>query len=52
MGKTVDDLVTKTLEGIDIKALYIAEDTNNLETVDNMPVFRQLKNPMHFTGRI
>ena len=37
MGKTVEDLVTKTLEGIDIKALYTAEDTNNLETVDSLP---------------
>ena len=24
MGKTVDDLVSKTLEGIDIKSLYTA----------------------------
>ena len=37
MGKTVEDLVTKTLEGIDIKALYTAQDTNNLETVDSLP---------------
>ena len=30
MGKTVDDLVSKTLEGIDINSLYTAEDTKNL----------------------
>ena len=35
MGNTVDDLVSKTLEGIDIKALYPAEDTKNLETIDS-----------------
>ncbi|MDD1630403.1 MAG: methylmalonyl-CoA mutase family protein, partial [Methylococcaceae bacterium] len=37
MGKTVDDLVSKTLEGIDIKSLYTAEDTKNLETIDSLP---------------
>ncbi len=37
MGKTVDDLVSKTLEGIDIKALYTTEDTKNLETIDSLP---------------
>ena len=37
MGKTVDDLVSKTSEGIDIQSLYTAEDTKGLETIDSLP---------------
>lgn len=36
-GKTLDDLVTKTPEGIDLKPLYSAEDLQGLEYTDSMP---------------
>ena len=37
MNKTVDDLVWHTAEGIDIKAMYSAEDLKGLEYTDTMP---------------
>ena len=37
MDKTVDDLVSKTPEGIDIKPLYTKEDIENLANVNTMP---------------
>lgn len=37
MGKTVDDLVFITQEGIGIKPLYSASDTADLETIDTLP---------------
>jgi methylmalonyl-CoA mutase len=38
-NKTLDDLVTKTAEGIDLNPLYTAEDTNNLEFANSLPGF-------------
>ncbi len=38
-GRGVDDLVWKTPEGIDIKALYTAADLEGLENVDTLPGF-------------
>ena len=38
-NKTLDDLVTKTPEGIDLNPLYTAEDTNNLEFANSLPGF-------------
>src|SRR5690554_932049 len=37
MGKTLDDLVWHTPEGIDIKALYTAEDIKDLPYANTMP---------------
>ena len=37
MNKTVDDLVRHTPEGIDIKPLYTAEDTEKLEFTNTLP---------------
>ena len=37
MNKTVDDLVWKTPEGIDIKPVYTAEDLKGLKYTDTMP---------------
>ena len=37
MGKTVEDLVVKTPEGIDIKPLYTAEDIKDLKLTNTMP---------------
>ncbi len=37
MGKTVDDLISKTPEGIDIKPLYTKEDVENLANTNTMP---------------
>lgn len=39
MGKTLDDLVWHTPEGIDIKALYTAEDIKDLPYTNTMPGF-------------
>ena len=38
-NKTLDDLVTKTPEGIDLNPLYTAEDTNHLEFANSLPGF-------------
>ncbi|MHA1568711.1 MAG: methylmalonyl-CoA mutase, partial [Alphaproteobacteria bacterium] len=38
-GGTADDLVWRTLEGIDVKPLYTAEDLAELEHLDTMPGF-------------
>lgn len=37
VNKTVEDLVSKTPEDIDIKPLYSSEDIENLETIDTLP---------------
>ena len=36
-GKSPDDLIWKTAEGIDIKPLYTKADTENLKFADTMP---------------
>lgn len=36
-GKSENDLITKTPEGIDLKPLYSAEDTKDLKNTDTMP---------------
>lgn len=38
-GKSPDDLIWKTAEGIDIKPLYTKQDTENLKFADTMPGF-------------
>ncbi len=38
-GRTPDDLVWATPEGIDVKALYTSADLENLEAVDSLPGF-------------
>ena len=38
-NRTLDDLVTKTPEGIDLNPLYTAADTENLAFTDSMPGF-------------
>ncbi|MEC9347937.1 MAG: methylmalonyl-CoA mutase [Pseudomonadota bacterium] len=38
-GQTVDDLVWKTPEGIDVKPLYTAADLEGLEHLDSLPGF-------------
>ena len=38
-NRTLDDLVTKTAEGIDLNPLYTAEDTEDLEFKDSLPGF-------------
>jgi len=38
-GRSVDDLVWQTPEGIDIKPLYTAQDLEGMETVDTLPGF-------------
>ncbi|HAW13775.1 MAG TPA: methylmalonyl-CoA mutase, partial [Cellvibrionales bacterium] len=38
-NRTLDDLVTKTPEGIDLNPLYTAEDTEDLEFKDSLPGF-------------
>ena len=38
-GRNVDELVLPTLEGIDVKALYTAEDLEGIETLDELPGF-------------
>ena len=38
-NRTLDDLVTKTAEGIDLNPLYTAEDTEGLEFKDSLPGF-------------
>lgn len=42
-GKTPDDLVWQTPEGIAVKPLYTAEDTAGLEHQDNLPGFAPFK---------
>lgn len=37
VAKTVDDLVFKTTEGIEVKPLYSAEDIQHLETIGTLP---------------
>ena len=53
-GKTLDDLVWKTPEGIDVKPLYTAEDTANLEYTNTMPgmePFIRGPQPTMYAGR-
>ncbi|TDJ18616.1 MAG: methylmalonyl-CoA mutase [Gammaproteobacteria bacterium] len=38
-GRNVDELVLPTPEGIDVKALYTAEDLEGIETLDELPGF-------------
>ena len=38
-GRNVDELVLPTPEGIDVKALYTAEDLEGIETLDGLPGF-------------
>ncbi|MCG8536813.1 MAG: methylmalonyl-CoA mutase family protein, partial [Pseudomonadales bacterium] len=38
-GKSPDELVWNTPEGIDLKPLYTAQDTNGLESADTLPGF-------------
>ena len=38
-GKSPDELVWHTPEGIDLKPLYTAQDTNGLESADTLPGF-------------
>jgi methylmalonyl-CoA mutase len=38
-GRKVDELVLPTPEGIDVKALYTAEDLEGIETLDGLPGF-------------
>ena len=38
-GKPLEDLTWKTLEGIDVKPLYTAEDTEGLDHMGSMPGF-------------
>ena len=38
-GRPLDDLTWNTLEGIDVKPLYTAEDTENLEHMGSLPGF-------------
>ncbi len=46
-GKPVEDLVWQTPEGIDVKALYTAEDLEGLEHTNSLPgVFPFLRGPM------
>ena len=42
-GRTADELVWQTPEGIAIKPLYTAEDTKDLEHMDNLPGFAPFK---------
>ena len=38
-GKSLDDLTWKTLEGIDVKPLYTADDLENIAHLDSLPGF-------------
>jgi methylmalonyl-CoA mutase len=38
-GKSPDDMVWNTPEGIDVKPLYTAQDTKNLDNADTLPGF-------------
>ena len=38
-GRPLDDLTWNTLEGIDVKPLYTAEDTEGLDHMGSMPGF-------------
>ncbi len=52
--KTLDDLVTATPEGIDLKPLYTAEDTKGLAFADTMPGFEPFirgPQPTMYAGR-
>ena len=42
-GRSTDDLVWQTPEGIDVKPLYTAEDTADLNHMDNLPGFAPYK---------
>jgi methylmalonyl-CoA mutase len=42
-GRSTDDLVWQTPEGIDVKPLYTAEDTAGLDHLDNLPGFAPYK---------
>ena len=42
-GRSTDDLVWQTPEGIDVKPLYTAEDTAGLDHMDNLPGFAPYK---------
>jgi len=42
-GRSTDDLVWRTPEGIDVKPLYTAEDTAGLDHLDNLPGFAPYK---------
>ena len=42
-GRSIDDLVWQTPEGIDVKPLYTAEDTAGLDHMDNLPGFAPFK---------
>ncbi|CAH0990210.1 Methylmalonyl-CoA mutase [Sinobacterium norvegicum] len=53
-GKTLDDLVWKTPEGIDVKPLYTAEDIADLEYTNTMPgmePFIRGPQPTMYAGR-
>ncbi|MDX2464236.1 MAG: methylmalonyl-CoA mutase [Porticoccus sp.] len=53
-GKSPDDLVWQTPEGIAVKPLYTAEDVANLEYQDNLPGFAPFKRgpkATMYTGR-
>jgi methylmalonyl-CoA mutase len=53
-GKTLDDLVWHTPEGIDVNPLYSKRDTENLEHVDSMPgmePFIRGPQPTMYAGR-
>ena len=39
-GRSPDDLVWTTPEGIEVKALYTAEDLEGIEAVDTLPGFQ------------
>ena len=38
-GKSLDDLMWKTLEGINVKPLYTADDLENIDHLDSLPGF-------------
>ena len=38
-NRTVDDLIWQTPEGIEVKALYTADDLEGIEAVDSLPGF-------------
>ena len=42
-GRSIDELVWQTPEGIDVKPLYTAEDTAGLDHMDNLPGFAPYK---------
>ncbi|MEH6551205.1 MAG: methylmalonyl-CoA mutase [Pseudomonadales bacterium] len=53
-NKTTDDLIWKTAEGIDVKPLYTAEDTADLQYTDTMPGFEPFirgPQPTMYAGR-